>query len=169
MITLSEIESGTTIIRSALVLCRSLRVAISEQAVATEREDAMIEAFSAAEAAGVFVKRDIWEGEGEGGATLLEEIDGILLDNSVAVNGRDGDGDGGEGVGEAAVGNMSPRTQALNVMRALMLQLVDERRTTFEVFECMCTRAARSGAGRPATAAGGDAAALLLVRLLLLQ
>ncbi|CAI5507319.1 unnamed protein product [Closterium sp. Naga37s-1] len=157
--TLSEIESATTIIRSAIALCRPLRVAISEQAVATEREDAMIEAFSAAEAAAVFMKRDIWEGASEGGVALLEDMDGVLLDNAVAGNGNGGDGDGGEGEGEAAAGNMSPRTRALNVMRALMLQLVDERRTTFEVFERMRTRVARSGAGRPATAAGGDAAA----------
>ncbi|CAI7765059.1 unnamed protein product [Closterium sp. NIES-54] len=40
-----------------------------------------------------------------------------------------------------------------------MLQLVDERRRTFEVFERMRTHVACSGAGRPATAAGGDAAA----------
>ncbi|CAI5477316.1 unnamed protein product [Closterium sp. Yama58-4] len=99
---LSEIESASASSRTAIALCRSLRVADSEQAAAAAREKAMIEALSAANAAGVFVKRGGREGVGGGGATLveevdrilLEEVDSVLLDNAAAVNGRDGDGDG---------------------------------------------------------------------------
>ncbi|CAI5957749.1 unnamed protein product [Closterium sp. NIES-65] len=136
-------------------------VAILDQAAATEREHAMIEAFSAA---GVFVKRESQGGEGEGGAGLLEEIDGILLGNDVAGTGSDGDGagdadGGGEREGEGAAGNVSPRATALGVIQTLMWQLGEERRNTYETFERMRWRVARGAAGWPAHEAGLAAAA----------
>ncbi|CAI5975362.1 unnamed protein product [Closterium sp. NIES-65] len=136
-------------------------VAILDQAAATEREHAMIEAFSAA---GVFVKRESRGGEGEGGAGLLEEIDGILLGNDVAGTGSDGDGagdadGGGEREGEGAAGNVSPRATALGVIQTLMWQLGEERRNTYETFERMRWRVARGAAGWPAHEAGLAAAA----------
>ncbi|CAI5964896.1 unnamed protein product [Closterium sp. NIES-64] len=157
----SLIESATDSIRSAIALCRSVQVAILDQAAATEREHAMIEAFSAA---GVFVKRESRGGEGEGGAGLLEEIDGILLGNDVAGTGSDGDGagdadGGGEREGEGAAGNVSPRATALGVIQTLMWQLGEERRNTYETFERMRWRVARGAAGWPAHEAGLAAAA----------